>query len=177
MNAMESPLTYTICFAFSGSNVLVIFRNKEPNLHKWNGLGGKIEGKETPRENIIREMKEEAELDLTKAESLQFSGVITWKSTRKEGLVYGGMYAFIARFDKNYIFEDRVTREGLLSWKKIEWLCKTHNLEVAENIPLFLPPMLSEKMLSEYVCTYVFGELTAFEKRELTPAFLQAVLE
>lgn len=145
----------------------MIRRVKEPYRHMWNGLGGKIEGEETPTENILREMKEEAEIDLTQAERFSYAGVVSWKSTRKEGITHGGMYAYLAYFQDNACFENRETREGLLSWKELAWLCETQNTEVAENIRYFLPLMLRGEAAANYHCTYVFGKLTHFEKKRL----------
>jgi 8-oxo-dGTP diphosphatase len=165
-------LKYTICFAIAGSSVLIIRRNKEPYLHMWNGLGGKIEGQESPRDNIIREMYEESDLDLRKVNELRWSGIVTWQSTKKEGVVYGGMYAFIAFVDKKCIFKERETREGLLSWKKLAWVCDKKNKDVAENIPLFLPTMLESKERYEYECTYLFGRLARIQQKELPTSLL-----
>lgn len=169
---MEKPIIhikYTICFVFCGEKVLLIRRNKEPYRNRWNGLGGKIEGEETARENIIREMKEEANLDLTKEAQLRYGGVVTWKSTREEGIVHGGMVAYVAQSDN--LFSDRETREGLLSWRDYEWVCDKKNSEIAENIPFFLPQMRDSGNIREYHCTYVFGELKKYTAKPLPKQF------
>ena len=170
MDISGYEMKFTICFVISGEKSLVIYRSQEPNFHKWNGLGGKIEGSETPRENIIREMSEEAELDLAKAEKLIFSGIVTWEGTRKnqEKIPNRGMYAYLAYFPPSVIFPDRKTREGLLAWKEISWLCDKKNTEVTENIPYFLPQMLSGNPPHNYHCTYVFGTLVKFEEKPLS---------
>ncbi len=46
---------YTICFIKKGKKILLLNRNKKPNMGMWNGVGGKIEDNETPYEGIIRE--------------------------------------------------------------------------------------------------------------------------
>lgn len=167
MNHITFPLKYTICFCIVEDSILVILRNNEPNKHKWNGLGGKIENGETPEENIIREVKEEAEIDLQRAKDFRFTGIVSWKSKREEGVVYGGMYAYIAHFSSPMLFANRDTREGLLSWKKKEWLCDFKNDQVAENIPFFLPAMMSTNLVQEYACTYQFGKLVHFTTKPL----------
>lgn len=44
-------MNYTLCFLLNESEVLMLFRAKEPNKGKWNGVGGKIEFNETPKES------------------------------------------------------------------------------------------------------------------------------
>ena len=50
---------------------------KENDMHagKWNGLGGKLEPGETPEECVIREVREESGLEISKP---QLKGVITF---------------------------------------------------------------------------------------------------
>ena len=55
---------YTICFIRKGNKILLLNRNKKPNMGMWNGVGGKIEDNETPYEGIIRETLEETGIDL-----------------------------------------------------------------------------------------------------------------
>ncbi|MFD6442385.1 NUDIX domain-containing protein, partial [Peribacillus sp. NPDC060186] len=62
----------------------MLFRNKDPNKHKWNGVGGKIEPGETVDESMKREIIEETGL---KVKGLTFRGIVTWNQT-------GGMYAY-----------------------------------------------------------------------------------
>ncbi len=33
---------YTICFIRKGNKILLLNRNKKPNMGMWNGVGGKI---------------------------------------------------------------------------------------------------------------------------------------
>jgi 8-oxo-dGTP diphosphatase len=55
-------LKYTICFIKRKDEILLLNRNKKPNMGLWNGVGGKIETGETPFEGIIRETWEETGL-------------------------------------------------------------------------------------------------------------------
>ncbi len=48
----EERILFTLCFCLAGDKVLMLQRAKEPNLGKWNGVGGKIEPGETPRESV-----------------------------------------------------------------------------------------------------------------------------
>lgn len=177
MITQKRELKYTICFCLSGDRVLVLYRNNPPNIHTWNGLGGKIELGETPTENIIREMREEAELDLSQAIRLKCSGIVTWNTHKKNGdMKMGGMYCFIATYPEHTFFEDRETREGKLSWKKTAWVIDPKNSDVTDNISYFLPRMLASDTPQEYHCTYHDTKLVGFEMRSLK-ADPQGVIE
>ncbi len=49
----------TLCFIRRNDELLMLNREYKPTLGLWNGVGGKIEGNETPLECVIREVKEE----------------------------------------------------------------------------------------------------------------------
>jgi 8-oxo-dGTP diphosphatase len=57
----------TLCYIKHNGRTLMVHRNKKANdIHegKWNGLGGKIEARETPDECVIREVLEESGLSI-----------------------------------------------------------------------------------------------------------------
>ena len=58
------PLQYTICFCLCGELVLMLYRKRPPNQFHWNGLGGKLQKDETPQACVMREVLEEANIDL-----------------------------------------------------------------------------------------------------------------
>jgi 8-oxo-dGTP diphosphatase len=149
---MEIP--YTICFCCYQQQVLMLYRTFPPNAQLWNGLGGKIEGGETPLVSVQREMQEEAYVDLSEAPSLFFAGITTW-GPMSRGPVKG-MYAFIAHLSQYQAERVRelTTPEGLIAWKPLAWVCGPNNRAVVSNIPHFLPPMLKAKTPYEYFCQY-----------------------
>jgi 8-oxo-dGTP diphosphatase len=70
----------TLCYVIDRKNktTLMIYRIKKRNdVHegKWNGLGGKFEGNESPEECVIREIKEESGLNI---KSPKLHGLITF---------------------------------------------------------------------------------------------------
>ncbi|MDQ0884395.1 NUDIX domain-containing protein [Peribacillus sp. V2I11] len=75
-------IIYNICFITrkksNENEVLMLFRQKNPNRHKWNGIGGKIEQGETIDESMERENMEETGL---KVKGLAFRGIVTWNQT------------------------------------------------------------------------------------------------
>ncbi|MFW6230972.1 MAG: NUDIX hydrolase, partial [Nanoarchaeota archaeon] len=58
----------TLCYVVENDKVLMLHRNKKENdMHegKYNGLGGKCEKGEDPYTCVVREVKEEAGIDIT----------------------------------------------------------------------------------------------------------------
>jgi len=68
----------TLCYINDGHKTLMLHRvKKKDDVHegKWNGLGGKFIAGESPEDCVIREVKEESGLDITKP---TFCGVMTF---------------------------------------------------------------------------------------------------
>ena len=68
-------IDYTVCYIKQGSKILLLNREYPACIGHWNGIGGKLEEGESPRESILREMKEETGL---KNLNVQFKGVEAW---------------------------------------------------------------------------------------------------
>ncbi len=86
---------------------------------------------------------EEAGLDLGRA-AVTYGGVISWEGTINPRHDHTGGHVYVARFDENTAWSNqRVTREGVLAWRLVAWVCDEANVEVVHNIPYFLPRMLS----------------------------------
>ena len=57
----------TLCYIEKNDKYLMLYRNKKENdlnEGKWIGVGGKFEEKESPEECLVREVKEETNLDV-----------------------------------------------------------------------------------------------------------------
>ena len=65
-------------------------KKNDDNHDKWNGVGGKFEGEESPDECLLREVQEETGLRLT---AWRFRGVVTFRNTGCDGEY---MYLFTA---------------------------------------------------------------------------------
>ena len=167
MDKLLTPWKYTICFCIHKDSVLMMYRKNAPHQYFWNGLGGKIEFEETPRENVYREMLEEANINLKNAETVNFVGIVTWDDginiTPKHG-----MYAYIAKFSDKYTFweEDRETEEGKLSWKPLGWISSIKNKKVVSNIPYFFPLMFYNDVPLEFRLIY---NNSTFESMNIKP--------
>lgn len=118
----------------------------------WNGIGGKIEPGEAPRESIIREIFEETGLQ---ASDVIFRGLITWSVDRSR---YGGMYTYVLELPLDLNYETPIkTPEGILDWKEIDWVMHPQNMGVATNIPKCLDAMLKEDRIYEHQIYYEDG--------------------
>jgi len=76
---MPSPLT-TLCYIEKDGSYLMLHRvskKNDINRDKWIGVGGHFEGGESPEDCLLREVKEETGLTLTK---YRFRGLVTFLS-------------------------------------------------------------------------------------------------
>lgn len=169
LDPAEIPFTICFCRYVPENKILLIKRAKKPHLHKWNGLGGKLMQGETPEISVRREILEEADIDLNNA-TVHFAGIVTWTLRDKHELdqisreVKGGMYAYVADFtDSAVLFSDRETPEGLLGWKDFSFASDISSSEMADNVPHFLPAMLSvqnqNQKPKQFHCVYENGKL------------------
>ncbi len=74
----------TLCYIEKGDKYLMLHRVKKENdlnHDKWVGVGGKFEPDETPEECMLREVREETGLTLTK---YQFRAILTFLSDEWE---------------------------------------------------------------------------------------------
>jgi 8-oxo-dGTP diphosphatase len=139
---------FTLCFLYHQENVLMIERNKEPNLGLWNGVGGHIEVGESPEISCLREIEEETGIVVP---SLRFGGVLTWESWSFES---GGMYIFSADVSDSWF---RPSDEGFLAWKPYDWVMTSPS--VVENISEFMPDTREKRDPRWYHCLFDQEEL------------------
>lgn len=114
----------TLCYLEKDGAWLMLHRVKktqDPNAGKWIGVGGKFEEGESPRECVIREVREETGLSLTK---LRFRGLVTFVSDLYETEY---MHLFTAAQWEGTLSPERceACNEGVLRWipiKEVETL-------------------------------------------------------
>ena len=120
----------THCYITRGDEVLMLHRVKKKNdlnQDKWIGIGGKFEADESPDECLLREVREETGLELTR---WQCRGVITFLTDGDWENEF--MYLFTADG-----FEGTLTQcdEGNLEWVKRDFI---QNLPQWEGDKIFL---------------------------------------
>ncbi|WNR43324.1 NUDIX hydrolase [Paenibacillus roseipurpureus] len=147
-------ISYNICFIKRNNEILLLNRNFKPWMGCWNGVGGKIESDESPRDSMIREIYEETNM---KEYDLQFKGLITWKVDESD---LGGMYLYVAEVHDQFIYETPIkTDEGLLDWKPISWIIDPNNIGIAANIPITIEMILNDSSSYDHHCIYAKGKL------------------
>lgn len=147
-------IKYTICFIRRGNELLLLNRERSSWMGCWNGIGGKLENGETPRESMIRELYEETQLTTYR---LQYKGMITWMV---DGKNYGGMYTYLAEVPDQLEYNTPIkTDEGILDWKTIEWVTHPSNQGIAANIPESIDKILNDPNCYEHHCMYIEGKL------------------
>src|SRR5256885_5092784 len=112
---------YVLCFCISNNQVLLIYRNKEPWKDHWNGLGGKIEAGENPQKAAIREVKEEADIDLSSTPII-FSGIVSWEKREERVVPLPAMYVYFAKLvTLSSTSIEKTTKEGIVAWKPLSF--------------------------------------------------------
>lgn len=155
---------YTLGFIIRDQEVLMINRHKQPWKGCWNGLGGKIIKDETPLVSIQRELKEETSIDFD-LNLIEYKGEVTWNLYDAMGQ---GLYLFVIRVQKDFQYATpKMTDEGILDWKKIDWINDFDNLGVAHNIPYFLKTIIEENRNYRFKCEFEGNRLLQVIKEEI----------
>lgn len=130
----------TLCYVKKENKTLMIHRvKKENDFHegKWNGLGGKFEIGESPEECVIREVKEEAGLEIINP---KMHGFITFPMFDGKDDWY--VFLFTANQFKGELID---SSEGKLAWIEDE---KILELNLWEGDRIFIPWLFQNKFFS-----------------------------
>lgn len=98
-----------LIYAVRGDELLLMRRNKEPNLGLWIAPGGKIELDESPHDAAVREMREETGLIVA---DLDWRGFCTEVSPLSDWQWM--LFIYVARAFRGTLRPD--LREGELAW-------------------------------------------------------------
>jgi len=146
----------------SGDEVLMLHRSDRPDdIHsgKWNGLGGKCEAGESPREAASREILEEAGL-LLAPERYQLTGVLqfpNFKAHKKEDWLCWVLCAELSAAEKAQLWG--AGPEGKLHW--VSW-DQVSGLNLWPGDRQFLPLVRLKQPFSG-TFWYEAGEVERFE--------------
>ncbi|MGN0482111.1 MAG: NUDIX hydrolase [Lachnospiraceae bacterium] len=146
---MKSNLT-TLCYIEKDGKYLMMHRVKKENdinKDKWVGVGGHFEKDESPEECLIREVKEETNLDL---KSYRLRGIITFLSDRWQTEY---MFLYTAEVEDETIGE---CEEG-----NLEWIAKkeVYDLPIWEGDKIFFRLLEEERGFFSLKLRYVGEEL------------------
>lgn len=124
-----------LVYALRGDEVLVMHRNKEPNLGLWIAPGGKIETHESPHEAARREMVEETGLTV---EDLTWRGFCTEVSPLPDWQWL--LFIYVTRSFSGTLRPD--LREGNLAWINRETYF--NELPIPQADAIFAPRVLED---------------------------------
>ncbi len=156
-----TPIVGTLIYIFDRdtNQVLLVHRNARPNdehLGKYNGLGGKLEPFEDVASGARREVREEAELELT---HLVLRGTINWPGFGPNGEDWLG---FIFLADEWTGTPPASNEEGALAWHPLD-VVLGDELAMWEGDRLFLPLVFDDNPLSFHgVMPYENGRPSAW---------------
>ena len=132
-------------YALRDGKVLLMQRNKEPNLGLWTAPGGKIDAGESPYETAQREMAEETGLEVG---DLQMRGLCTMVSPLYEKPWF--IFAFVTSHFQGTARADE--REGDLAWIPLETYFTALPKPQADVV--FAPKVLAEDGCFQAKFTY-----------------------
>lgn len=156
---------YTLAFIKRANKILMVNRQKNPWQGMWNGVGGKRIANESPLQCIVREIAEETGITVEPSE-VHFKGICTWNDQFKANS--NGLYIFLLELSSDYDFmTPKVTPEGILDWKDIDWIASYENLGVAYNIPYFIDKVLHDSKCHHYDCKFNGNILEAVKESEI----------
>lgn len=116
--AAYTPILATLGYVLSpdGQSVLMIHRNTRPDdahFGKYNGLGGKLRADEDVATGLMREIREEAGIEV---QAMTLRGAISWPGFGRGGEHWFG---FIYRIDRWEGTPLAANPEGALAWVPI----------------------------------------------------------
>ena len=144
----------TLCYIEKNNKYLMMYRNKKENdlnEGKWIAVGGKFEEKESPDECLLREVKEETGLILTK---YKLRCLVTFVSDKWET---EHMYVYTTTEFKGKLKE---CKEGELHWIDKD---KILDLPTWEGDRLFYEKMLEQDKFFTMKLEYKGDKLVAYK--------------
>ncbi len=135
----------TLCYIEKDGKCLMLHRTKkqeDENAGKWIGIGGKCEEKESPEDCLVREVREETGLTLTK---YRLRGLITFVS---DVWPTEYMHLFTA---SDFIGDQTECDEGELAWVPID---KRSSLPTWEGDAVFLNLLAQKQEFFSLKLTY-----------------------
>lgn len=101
----------TLALLFRENKILLAKKKRGFGVHKWNGYGGKVEENETPIQNIVREIKEESNLDIPERDCKELGIIDFYFDDKPEW----NQKAFVYKVE-NFEGEPEETEEMLPKW-------------------------------------------------------------
>ena len=142
-SAPYTPIIGTLGYVLSAdrAQVLLVHRNARPDdesFGKWNGLGGKLERDEDVAAGMIRELSEEASIEVT---SMVLRGTVSWPGFGRNGEDWLGFVFVIDGYSGTVPTHNE---EGELHWHPVPSLFDG-TLDFWEGEKYFLPLVFDDE--------------------------------
>ncbi|MBO6157933.1 MAG: 8-oxo-dGTP diphosphatase [Firmicutes bacterium] len=152
----------SMCYVVGPEGVLMLHRVSKKvdiNKGKWVGVGGKLENGESPKECVIREIREETGLI---AEEVRLSALVTFNFLDPDPELsdWDTEYMFVFVCDKFTGEVDFACNEGNLAWVPMEAL---PTLPMWEGDALFMAPVLGGTPFFSMKMTYQGDTLISWD--------------
>ena len=136
------PIIGTLGYVLSpdAGEVLLVHRNArsdDESFGKWNGLGGKLEREEDVATGMVRELREEATIEVT---SMRLRGTVSWPGFGRNGEDWLGFIFVIDAFTGDV---PSANLEGELHWHPVQRLFDG-TLDFWEGDKYFLPLLFDD---------------------------------
>lgn len=143
---------YTLAFLKRNDEILMINRVKHPWMGMWNGVGGKRQHDESALDCILREVFEETNIKVNHSNVFD-RGIVTWNDQFKA--FSNGLHLFLIELPNDFVYQTpKVTDEGILDWKKFDWINQKDNIGVSYNIPYFIDNVVHHNDRYHYDCLF-----------------------
>lgn len=132
MDQEARSLLFTQVPCLRNDQVLLMERNKEPNLGQWVAPGGKIEKDEAPYECAIRELREETGLE---AQRIHLRGIVSIVMPTIPRACM--QFLFVVTDFSGQLLADE--REGTLRWWPVQ---EVQHLSTPQDVSVWMPHIL-----------------------------------
>ena len=137
---VDKMLSYHVSFLKSEDSILMINREQPPLMGVWNGVLGDIKNGEHPDESARQQV-----FDATgySVEEVHSKGTITWVNDEGEEK---GIYLYLFTLE-NILSKNKIqkTRDGIMMWKKLDWILHEKNKGIANMVSEYLPTLIAKK--------------------------------
>jgi len=138
MKDHEKKIRCNICLIFNEkfTKVILIKRIKDPFKGKLNGIGGKLNYRESSLKGMLREIKEELGVAMKKEHLKKFCVV-------DDGLYI--MDVYLCKINEEFLKLPLDTKEGLIDWYEIKDVCSNDECLAGNGFLMYIFHNIEEK--------------------------------
>ena len=156
---MDHKISYVTGFLFDETleNVLLISKTMPVwQKGRLNGVGGKIEKNELARQAMIREFKEETDLDFTQ-----------WKRFGVLSPLHGDIFLYVGKSTLSFITSFKQTTEELPVVASVSKILEPHNMNTVPNVKWLLPMAINSLIYGDNKTVYLVNPIDNLDVEKL----------